>query len=438
MRRLIISILFFSFISMMVACGPTNSDNNENAIKNAEPNNSEPQEPVTVTMSTAHIDEEWLGEMKDKVEDKFKHITLELVEMPEIDTEEFEDEVFRGNIPDILAVLEQRRDFTIAREYGLEYDFEDIIKKKDFDLSVFDESVITSLRNATPTLGIVALPFQSNYFAINYNKEVFDQFGVPYPSESMTWKEVMNLAKEMTREQNGTQYHGVTMNAYLAPFIFSQFEENLIDPETNEINIVNSETMKDIFSMLEEYASIPNNLPSGHWGTDFENGNVAMDINWARTYNVEDGIPGVNLDFAPFPTWESNPNVGPEPNIASWMITNTSEHKEAAFDVLSYLTSAEARISDIRKGSISALADPEIKEQYMADINNYEDYQLGLLQELTPSNGAPKISLYENSAPLRELMEKFVTEKRGTDVNEYLREVEQVMQNYITDQEEKE
>lgn len=421
-------VVYLCFFLLLVSCSPE-------ATKQV---NEDQEESVVVSMSTAHVDGEWLEKMKPKVEEKFPHITLELVDMPSVDTEEFEDKVYKGEIPDILTVLEQRRDFMIMREYELEYDFEEIIEAKDFDLSIYDESIMNSFRNATPTGGIVALPIQSNYFAINYNKDIFDRFGISYPVEPMTWSEVMDLADDMTREFDGVQYHGVTINPYLAWFIFTQFEENMIDPDTNEVNVINSTAMKNIFKMLDEYASIPGNAPSGEWGTAFEEGNVAMDINWARTYNVEEGIEGVNFGFAPFPTWDANPGIGVEPNVTAWMITNTSEHKEEAFEVISYLTSAEARVPEIRTGSVPALADPEIKEQFMADIEHSEDYNLGALEKLTSSSGPPKISLYENSAPLREMMEKFVIEKRGTDVNEFLREVEQEIENYVMDEENKE
>lgn len=428
MKRFMYSLIFLSIIAILAACSSGTNDNN---------NNGEEEKQITIKMATTHISGDWLEEMKPKVEEKFPNITLELVEMPAIDSDEFEDEIYKGNIPDILPVLEQRRDFMIAREYELEEDFEEILEKKDFDLSVYDESIIQSLRNATPTNGIVGLPIQSNYFAINYNKDIFDQFGVDYPDGEMTWSELMNLADEMTKEFNGTQYRGVTMNAYLAPFIFSQFEENIVDSETNEVNVTKSEAMQAIFTMLDEYASIPDNLPSGDFGTDFEAGNVAMDINWARTYNIEDGIQGMNFDFAPFPTWEENPGIGPEPNVTTGMIMSTSEHKEEAFDVLAYLTSEEARLSDIKNGSIPVLANPEVKEQFMGDMENADEYRLDLLEELTISNGPPEINLYENTLPLREAMEEFVTEKRGTDVNQYLREVEQEIENYILDEENK-
>lgn len=408
--------------------------NNENVIEN---NNEEEKEDVTVSIATT-FEGEWLEEMKPKVEEEFPYITLELVdELPFIDEEEFEDVVFQGMVPDIIPTREQRRDFVYAREYGLEYDFEDIVEKKSFDLSIYDEDIIESLRNATPTNGIVALPQQSNYFALHYNKEIFDQFGVEYPTEGLTWPEVMELAADMTRDG----VYGLTYNPWLAWFIFTQFEENLIDPDTLEVDVINSTAMQEMFSVFQQYASIPNNRPEGELGGVFEDGNVAMEVNWARTYNIEGSVSGgigIDFDFAPFPTWDANPGVSVEPNVASWMITSDAEDKEAAFDVISFLTSPENLTPLIRKGRIPALADPEIQGQFMADLEEAENFNLAALQELQLSSGPPKISRYENNAPIRELMEQYIIEDSEKDVNEFLREVQQVIENYVIEQESKE
>ncbi len=417
------------FLLITAACGAEPSNEKAESEEGLDE-----QEPVTVTIATTY-DSEWLEEMKPQIEEELPHITIEFMEMPFVDQDEFTDAVFTGHIPDIIPAQEQRRDFMLMRDFELEYDFEYIIKEKDFDLSVYDEEIIESFRNATPTGGIVALPHQSNYFALHYNKDIFDRFGVDYPNESMTWFEVLDLAAELTREEDGVEYYGFSFNSWLAWFIFTQFEQNFIDPDTNEVNVTQSEAIDQIFRMLERYASIPGNVPNGEWGGTFEDGNVAMDAGWARTWAVEEGIEGVNFDFAPFPTWEENKGIGVEPNATAWMITSTSEHKEAAFDVLAYITSPEARLPEIRKGRVPAFADPEIRDQFLADVEGAENYHLEALYALTPSAGPPEISRFENNAPLREMMEKYVLEHQGEDPTSFLREVETVIENYVIEQE---
>lgn len=434
-------VILMVLISIIIAgCGGNNNDNNKDKNNvNKDNNNNENEEvekdPVTVTMSTATAGE-WLEEMKPKVEEKFKHITLELVdELAFVSDPEFDDVVVADKIPDIIPVREHRRDFMRAREYDLEYNLDDMIAEKDFDLSVYDEDIIQSLRNSTPSGGIVGLPFHSNYFSLHYNKDIFDKQGIEYPEDNMTWFEVIDLASEVVTDEN----YGLTYNPWLAWFIFTQFEENLIDPDTHDIDLANSTAMQQMFEMADAYASIPNNKPSDDvWGGDFEEGNVAMEVSWARTYEAENDTLAFEFDFATFPTWKENPGVGVEPNIAVWMITSVAEDKEAAFDVISYLTSPELRVPEIRKGSVPVLAGDDVKSQFMADFDQTDKYNFEALYSLRPSSGPPKISPFENDAPIREMMDKFVYEERDKDVNTFLRETQQVFENYIKDEEGKE
>lgn len=53
------------------------------------------------------------------------------------------------------------------------------------------------------------LPFTINFYAFFYNKDVFDKLGVAYPKDSMTWDDVIELARKTTRNQDGVQYRGV-------------------------------------------------------------------------------------------------------------------------------------------------------------------------------------------------------------------------------------
>lgn len=69
----------------------------------------------------------------------------------------------------------------------------------------------------------------------------------------------------------------------------------------------------------------------------------------------------------------------------------------------------------------------------MADLEQADDYSFEPLYDLEFSSGPPKISRYENNAPIRELMEEYVIEESGKDVNEYLREAQQVIENYLMD-----
>lgn len=47
-----------------------------------------------------------------------------------------------------------------------------------------------------------------NTEAVFYNKDLFDKFGIDYPTDNMTWDEMYELSKNMTRSDGDIQYYG--------------------------------------------------------------------------------------------------------------------------------------------------------------------------------------------------------------------------------------
>lgn len=54
-----------------------------------------------------------------------------------------------------------------------------------------------------------ALPFRADYWVVFYNKDIFDQAGVAYPTNDWTWDEYAAIAREITEKTGayGTHYH---------------------------------------------------------------------------------------------------------------------------------------------------------------------------------------------------------------------------------------
>lgn len=55
---------------------------------------------------------------------------------------------------------------------------------------------------------VYMLPYRKSTWAVYYNKNLFDQFGIPYPEGSWTWEDYTELAKELTRTIDGQKIYG--------------------------------------------------------------------------------------------------------------------------------------------------------------------------------------------------------------------------------------
>lgn len=62
----------------------------------------------------------------------------------------------------------------------------------------------------------IALPFRTDYYALFYNKDIFDDAQVEYPSNDMTWTEFEELAKKVTSGEGVDKVYGAHFHTWQA------------------------------------------------------------------------------------------------------------------------------------------------------------------------------------------------------------------------------
>jgi ABC-type glycerol-3-phosphate transport system substrate-binding protein len=88
-------------------------------------------------------------------------------------------------------------------------DLQPLAKKHGFDFNKFDTKLVDSIKSYSDQGQIYYLPYNTLAFALMYNKDIFDKFGVPYPKDNMTWDEAIELGKKLTRTEAGVNYIGL-------------------------------------------------------------------------------------------------------------------------------------------------------------------------------------------------------------------------------------
>lgn len=101
--------------------------------------------------------------------------------------------------PDVLYLTEEQ--YAALAEKGLLYDLDAAVKQDQLDLDSFHPSVIELLKTwGGGKLYGLSPDFSSQ--ALYYNKDMFDQYGVPYPTDGMSWEEVLQLATRFPVQKN--------------------------------------------------------------------------------------------------------------------------------------------------------------------------------------------------------------------------------------------
>ncbi|MDQ0116343.1 ABC transporter substrate-binding protein [Paenibacillus harenae] len=93
--------------------------------------------------------------------------------------------------PDVLLLNYDQ--YKLLSDQARLYNLETSLSQDEYDISTINQKVIDLLRdNSQSALFGIAPTFSSQ--VIYYNRDLFDQYGIEYPVDQMTWEEVLHLA----------------------------------------------------------------------------------------------------------------------------------------------------------------------------------------------------------------------------------------------------
>jgi multiple sugar transport system substrate-binding protein len=240
----------------------------------------------------------------------------------------------------------------------LQSDISDLIKKYKYDLTRVEPSTI-EIQRQLANGGIYGLPVNTTSGALFYNKDLFDRFGVAYPKDAMTWEELYDLAKKMTRTDSGQQFKGLTF-AFQHMLFLNQLSAPHLDPKTNKAMFLQNNFIQAFENMARFYKIPGNELPGNKFFLNnqqdpfFKDKTVAMLLTLSTAgANFGD----MNWDMVQMPTFKEKPGVGPQSYPYYYYVTNMSKHRDAAFQLLSYITSDEYQEQQGKNGVPTILKD---------------------------------------------------------------------------------
>lgn len=331
-------------------------------------------EPLTLSFYVSGVtftDVEFETMIAGPIHAKYPNVNIERI-TPAADTTP--EEVLSTHVPDIIFSSVSQR---LVRT-GVFEDLTGLIKKHQFDESRLKPIAYNYIKEITKGKGdqIYALPFNVNQHILYYNKDIFDKFGVAYPTdEQMTWDEALDLAKQLTRTENGTNYVGLVVDNLTG--LAKSLGLPYLDRETGQAAIDTADWVR-VFEKLKEIYEIPGYIAQDgtwNWNRDhfMKDQNIAMRAAWLanmvgpleelRQQGVE-----FNWDIAPVPNFSDQLGKTREAQIHSVSINSQSEHKDEAFQVLAELLSDEGQRIIARNGRVPSIINPELETEFGADI----------------------------------------------------------------------
>lgn len=226
--------------------------------------------------------------------------------------------------------------------YGLYSDyFEDLqpyLEKEGVNADdVFTEGMLAPYYR--PDGKLEAMPLLENVFVLAYNKDLFDQFGVDYPTDDWTWDDLKEAAEKFVSGEGADATYGI-VNHWVEPnfaLICEGGSPYSDDLQTLELNTPEVAAGLDLFGELVQSKAMPDDTAAKSLPKEqlFVSGHAAMyPLGGFETKLIAEEIgDNFNWDVVTMPKVKD----GGTNNVmyaTGYAMLNTAENKDAAWTFL--------------------------------------------------------------------------------------------------------
>lgn len=276
-----------------------------------------------------------------------------------------------GIPPDVILLDYDISTLKFLVEEGLVQPLETFIEGSNISVDGLVPAIREGIREAGDGTSLYALAPTFNAQALFYNKDLFDQYGVPYPTDNMTWTQIADLAKQFPAgegedriyglwSRNGNASYYEFVNSFASPLGLTMFDADMENMMVNTPDWANALSeyvtlyTDGVLSVSPEY----NMSEGGEWVWTpemdiyydaFYRGHAAMGIldsyeiqNLANRRMYDTEIDHFAWDVVTVPTHASAPGVGGSINYRGLMAINrNSQNANLAWEYIKFNNSEQ-------------------------------------------------------------------------------------------------
>lgn len=199
---------------------------------------------------------------------------------------------------------------------------------------------------------IQGVPRDASNLVFFYNKDLFDQAGVPYPTADWTWEQFLETAKKLTRDENGDgvpEQFGVSAHhknyfLFWFPYVWSAGGD-IFDVDRKHFTLDSPEAVRGLqrfADLRHQHHVAPTRAQAGSLTMSqlFMQRKLAMVLNgrWAvPLYRKELDF---RWDIVPYPRAEAGSVV--DADASGWVISKQTHQPEKAWKLVEFLASRRA------------------------------------------------------------------------------------------------
>ncbi|MGW0229873.1 ABC transporter substrate-binding protein [Actinopolymorpha singaporensis] len=306
--------------------------------------------PVQLTMSA------WGGDVDKKVYEhrlalahkKYPNITVKLQMAPggEDYSQKISTAIAGGKGPDILELAEQTSAFASKNQI---LPLDDKVKASKLDLTKMFGPTVPKIFQYDDRQ--YAIPDRSGAMVLYYNKKLFDQAGVGYPTADWSWADLLAASRKLTVRENGKvkQWGFATISwwPYWMTFMY-QNGGRILDgkgaPVVNTPENVAAMKWYNDLAWKEKVSPTPRDFANYGQGVGpdqlFAQGKLAMEITGFWNISAANSVKGLDWDISPL--WH-----GKQPATSAFFnglaVSRSSKHAADAWKVIEFMAGEEGQ-----------------------------------------------------------------------------------------------
>ncbi|MBM7573478.1 ABC transporter substrate-binding protein [Aquibacillus albus] len=369
------------FVLFILVSGCVQASERPDGKPNGQDNNNQSQaaneqEEVQLTYFSRYPEMEKTNQrLIDAFEEKNPHIQIELKSYAPLSYwSKISAMAAAGSAPDVFDMNSDFVDEWASK--GFLYNLQDFvdndINKEDYFTSVFD-----AVRYPDKETGdMYAFPYAWVTTVLYYNKDMFDEAGLEYPTKEWTWDEFLHAAQTLTLDTNNdgrTDQYGFWLYgryAHIEPWIY-QNDGLILNNEKTEFAMDDNarEAVKFLTNLTAEHKVSPK--PMEMQGTNqsdiFPLGTAAMWVD--GSWNIENNRNIINGQFdwgiSTVPrgnNWKEDVAYGWPDNIA---IFNETDHPQEAWEFIKFMTGKERTVENYTGGQVPVFKEAAISDEWL-------------------------------------------------------------------------
>lgn len=190
-----------------------------------------------------------------------------------------------------------------------------------------------------------AIPGDVDIYAMYYNKNMFDKYGIPYPDGTWDWNKFLEVAKKLSKDLDNDgklEQWGCAPDQWWQDYVW-QNGGDILNKDMTKC-VLDQPAAYDALQWMSDLRTKHHVAPSPSDAADigtqkmFTNGQIGMFISgsWAAGIVFKKELKDFDYDVAPLPKGKRRASfIGG----ACWGILKGSKHKKEAWELVKFMTS---------------------------------------------------------------------------------------------------